>query len=278
MAVKKPYFIVRWNPPAEVAKLPRAERLRYWTLAAEQVLRQKDRDLANGLAADGKPLGRPSERWLRRRRSAMTPDGKGDPSAPLFQPGRGLSRVRSLLKARGYDGYVRVWWAFDPTVGDEWGVVLAHWAAAKGPRWDVLGMPPASIGAARRAAGVLWGERTAGPDGGVNNAKQAVRSAHVSTFPRVVSRPRTLDLHAGTSEEIARASAEGRFSGWMTPDQLDRFWREGRQAPRNQAAVVRSGIIGEAERTWKPSPPSQPRPTAGFLRRLVDRIFEQFGV
>ncbi|WP_165063438.1 hypothetical protein [Paludisphaera rhizosphaerae] len=280
MAKKKPYFIVRWPAPPDV-KSPE-DRRRYWALASEVVLKVKDADLAAGLASDGRPLGRPSARWLRRRRSKMLPVGvPGDPSAPLFQPGNDISRVRSLLTARGLKNGVQVYWRYDANIHDEFGVVLAHWAQKKGPRWDVLGMPAKSIKAAKRETDRRWGMgKTSPPPAPVPPTTPA---NYPLPLDRGGRRPTTLDLHSGSMEEIARASAEGRFSGWRTADELKAWWREGRSSPdavlRNAARtapVVRQGISSRAlEHTWKATttPPAQ-----GRLRRAVNWVFAQFGI
>ncbi|WP_165076030.1 hypothetical protein [Paludisphaera rhizosphaerae] len=283
MAKRKPYFIVRWQPPTEVARLPKAERLRYWALAAEQVLKVKDGDLAKGLAADGKPLGRPSTKWLRHRRSAMTATGSGDPSAPLFQPGNELSRVRSLLTARGYDGWVRVWWRYDPHTHREWGEILAHWASVKGERWNVLGMPEVSVRAARRQAEASWRKQAIRQPVDMKTVYQPVRNVHTLPVERGGRRPQTLDVHTGSMEEIARASRDGRFSGWMTPTQLDQFWREGRAVkpvgiPSRTAPVILRGVGNrQLEATWGASP-VPPKPTPGFLRKITNWFWAQLGV
>lgn len=282
MAKKKPYYIVRWPTPPEVAKLPKADRLRYWGLAATAILKAKDADLAAGLAADGRPLGRPSARWLKRRRSKMLPIGvPGDPTAPLFQPGNELSRVRSLLSARGYDGYVRVWWRYDANVHDEFGIVLAYWAEEKGPRWDVLGMPKSSILKAKREADRRWGKSALNPPPASSSPKAS--PAYPLPIERSDRRPTTLDLHTGDMAEIARAQAEGRFSGYRTASELREWWRSGRTTPdavlgnpARTAPAVRNGVVNRGlEHTWKVSttPPAQ-----GFLRRAVNWIWTQFGI
>jgi hypothetical protein len=74
----------------------------YWSWVATLVLKAKDRDLAAGLDAFGEPLRPISKETRKHRKSAMTPSGRGDPSAPPLSPGRKLSRVRSLLAARAF--------------------------------------------------------------------------------------------------------------------------------------------------------------------------------
>lgn len=213
----------------------------------------------------------------------MTPTGAGDPSAPLFQPGRQLSRVRSLLTARGYDGYVRVWWRFDPHTHREWGEILAHWAQVKGPRWDVLGMPEASTRAARRQAEASWRTQSPLRPAIANNVNQSVRNAYTLPVERGGRRPQTLDVHTGSMEEIARASIEGRFSGWMTPAQLDQFWRTGREVkpvgiPSRTAPVILRGVGNrQLEATWGASP-VPPKPTPGFLSKITNWFWAQLGV
>jgi len=284
----KPFFVVKWPTPAHAAVLPRAERLKYWSIAAEVVLARKDWELVRGLNKDGRPLARPSSRTRRRRRSRMTASGVGDPSAPLFQPGNELSRTRSLLTSRGYEGHVRVWWRYDPHTGGEWGEVLARWAEDKGPRWDVLGLSMAGVRWSRIETDRRW---------------EAYRSGDASALPAPPSPGRPLsveaagrtdagavDLMGGARRgEIDRAAREGRFSGWMTPDELTDWWRSGRTTgtlalPSRTAPGVRAGSTNAGLRyTWEVASPS-PAPPPGILgrawdraRRLVGRLFSMRG-
>lgn len=198
----------------------------------------------------------------------------------MFQPGNELSRVRSLLTARGYDGYVRVWWRFDANIGDEWGVALAHWADLKGERWNVVGMPASSIRKATRETNKRWVAERQNPPAPVLKTPIEL---HPLPIERGGRRPTTLDLHTGDKAEIARAAREGRFSGWRTPEELSAWWREGRSTPdavlRNPARtapVVRQGISNRAlEHAWKST--TKP-PKSGLLRRAVNWFFTQFGI
>jgi hypothetical protein len=268
----KSYFIVRWSPPPDVAASPKAVKLRYWALATEVVLERKDRELEAGLAADGKPLGRPSERWLRRRRSRMTPVGTpGDPSAPLFQPGREISRVRSLLTGRGYDGYTKCWWRYDAFSGREWGEILAAWAEKKGPRWNVVGLSPKGRKWCERETNRRWAATKEAPpanapDGRVGGPLDIPKTRDQST--------RYVDMMTDTSvREVERAIAEGRFSGWRTSAELEKLMRSKPKTPgvirdpsRTAPTVKRGATNVLLEHTWRAS--NRPMERAGLWGKI----------
>jgi hypothetical protein len=269
----KSFFVVRWSPPADVAKSDKATRLRYWSLATEVILERKDQELEAGIAADGKPLGRPSDRWLKRRRSRMTPVGvPGDPSAPLFQPGREVSRVRSLLTGRGYDGYTKCWWRYDSFSGREWGEILAHWADVKGPRWDVIGLSPKGRKWCERETNRRWAATSKdtspanAPDGRVGGPLEIPKTRDQST--------RYIDMMTDTTaREVERAIAEGRFSGWRTSAELEKLMRSKPKTPgvirdpsRTAPAVKKGATNILLEHTWKSSP--KPQPPAGLWSRI----------
>src|SRR5438270_9794294 len=90
-------YTIKGIAPPELARADEADRLLFWGWVVRLGLKAKDRDLARGIGADGKPLRRISQQTREHRHSAMTPTGKGDPSAPPLEPGRQLSRTRSLL-------------------------------------------------------------------------------------------------------------------------------------------------------------------------------------
>ena len=52
----------------------------YWQWVVDYGLRRKDKELAAGLDKDGNPLRPIAPETRKYRRSAMTPNGKGDPN------------------------------------------------------------------------------------------------------------------------------------------------------------------------------------------------------
>lgn len=130
--------------------MPEAYRRQFWQIVAPIALRVKDRELAEGLDGRGKPLKPISPDTRKRRRSAMTPDGKGDPAAPPLMPARAKSRTRALLAARALSTHVELYWRFDPFTGDQWSKVLTY-LAEKGR--DVFGISPKGM---KRIAADSW--------------------------------------------------------------------------------------------------------------------------
>ena len=133
---------IRGIAPPGLARESEAVRLHYWSLVAEIALRVKDRELAEGLDAHGDPLRAISARTRRYRRTAMTPGGRGDPSAPPLMPARRKSRVRSLLAARAFRTHAELYWRYDPFTGGSFDVILTY-QRAQGR--DVFGVSPAGM-------------------------------------------------------------------------------------------------------------------------------------
>ena len=117
-------------------------KLTFWAHVVGEGLREKDRELARGLNAEGNPLKPISPATRKHRRSAMTPTGRGDPSAPPLTPGRALSRTRSLLAGRAYPDRAEFWWRYDPLTYDSWARVLR---VQKRKGRDVFGLSPAGL-------------------------------------------------------------------------------------------------------------------------------------
>ena len=125
--VKDGYAIKGIAPP-DLATRSDSVKLMFWGWVAEFGAAAKDRDLARGLDKDGEPLRRISPYTKKHRKSAMTPTGKGDPTAPPLSPGRQLSRVRSLLTYRAYPDRAEFWWKFDPFTHQSFAKVLEEQA------------------------------------------------------------------------------------------------------------------------------------------------------
>lgn len=146
------YSLYGFEPP-ELQQSHGFFRNLYWKWVVEFALREKDRDLARGLDKDGKPLAPISEFTKKHRRSAMTPSGKGDPSAPPLTPGWQKSRTRSLLTGKAFKDHAEFWWKFDAFTHDSWAAILRE--QVKQGR-DVFGLSPRGIKAAQRAAISRW--------------------------------------------------------------------------------------------------------------------------
>lgn len=142
IAPAKDGFSIRGIQPPALRGADDATRTAFWAVVVREALVEKDRELARGLDKDGKPLRRISAATRKHRRSAMTPTGKGDPSAPPLTPGRALSRTRSLLAGRAYPGRATLFWRYDPFTYDSWAAVLR---AQKDQGRDVFGLSPEGL-------------------------------------------------------------------------------------------------------------------------------------
>lgn len=135
-------FTIRGIAPPELRGRPDEVRLIFWSFVLDATLGTKDRELAQGLDKDGRPL-RPISAYTRaHRRSMMTPTGRGDPSAPPLMPGRALSRTRSLLTGRAFADRCEIYWRYDPFTYDSWARVLR---AQRSRGRDVIGLSPAGL-------------------------------------------------------------------------------------------------------------------------------------
>lgn len=228
------YYLIRGIEPPDLRLYPDTIKILYWEWVVELGLKAKDADLAKGLDKDGKPLRGISERTRKNRRSAMTPTGRGDPSAPALMPGRGLSRTRSLLTGRARKNYAEFFWRYDPWTGDQWGKILAYHAqgrTAGGIVRNVVGLSPASTAKVAAAAAQKWEawKRTQpGPS-------EIVISRKIASMPAGQSRPRTV---------VAPPSP------WRTVTQLETFARQPVARPRLQnarvtAPSVRAGALNQ---------------------------------
>ncbi len=241
------YFLVRGIEPVDLKLYPDNVKLAYWGWIAELGIKAKDAELAKGLDKDGKPLRPIKSKTAKHRRSAMTPSGKGDPSAPPLMPGRSLSRVRSLLTARARKNAAEFYWRFDPWTHDTFGKILRY-QADKGR--DVFGLSPKATAKVQAQALVRW---------------NAWKRKHVDEpYKQIVAMPpltpkvlpfvpkptaravpvtgsvdtRFVTFGEGqTAESFAKSVAEGRNSGFMTHDQLVRHYRASIAKPRFQAGA-----------------------------------------
>lgn len=256
------YFTVRVMP-AEVRKLPAADRLAFNQVVADLVLKRKDFELSRGLNAKGEPLPGVKAETRKNRKSEMTPTGKGDPRAPYLMPGRGLSRTRSLLTARAYENYVVVGWRFDAWTGDQWGRVLAA-HARRGEAYNVVGLSPRGVAWVAAQAQARWRRIRAG------------KEPMPSTIPMTPAAPITIPLVGrtnldyategigGTLEQARRAIAEGRSPGFLSQAEWQRYFRQSRpniaQARPGTSYSVRTGqsnvILQHVWGTQQQAPPA----------------------
>lgn len=254
-------FYVLKLMPAEVRKLPAADRLAYNQIVVDLGLRRKDWELSRGLNAKGEPLPGVKVETAKHRRSEMTPTGKGDPRAPYLMPGRGLSRTRSLLAGKAHADYAEFGWRYDAWTGDQWGKILAM-HARRGEAYNVVGLSPKGIAWVAANAIREWRKRQAGWASIL--PMQPAPAAPVSV-PLV---GRTNLDHAtegigGTLEQARKAIAEGRSSGFLSQSEWRRYFASSRPpiapARPGTAYSVRQGASNVLlQHVWGPGgPPPQ---------------------
>jgi hypothetical protein len=203
-------YSIRGGEPPSLARQSDGVRLMYWGWVMNLALGAKDRDLARGLDKDGKPLKEISTETRLHRRSAMTPTGKGSPSAPPLTPGRQKSRTRSLLTGRAYPDRAEFWWKFDPHIGDSWARILED-QREKGR--DVFGLSPQSL---RRVVAQAW-ERYARWEAGKPVEMPAVigvaQAQPIVAVGRTDSRYATFGI--GAASMPAQSSGGMRIEDWF---------------------------------------------------------------
>lgn len=232
------YYLLRNIEPPDLKLYPENVRLTYWEKVVQLGLVAKDAELARGLDKYGKALRAISAYTRKHRKSAMTPTGKGDPSAPPLMPGRSLSRTRSLLAGRARANYAEFYWRYDAHTGDTWGKILSY-QAKKGR--DVMGLSPESTRKVQAQAQAWWNtwKRThvephrqiaVMPQG---TAKYAPRQPAIAVVGRTNSEHVTFGANTSKAQ-FDKSVREGRNSGFMTRDEWDRHFRESIAKPRFQ--------------------------------------------
>jgi len=231
--------------PPELRGAPDEAKLTFWTFVLAESLKQKDRELAQGLDKDGKALRRISAATRKHRRSAMTPTGKGDPSAPPLMPGRALSRTRSLLSGRAFPNRVELFWRFDAFTYDSWARVLRK--QAKQGR-DVFGLSPKGLAVVTARSWERYRRWRAGRPGAT--APPPVVQPAVAPAPRVIPTVGTTRMtwaEPGIGAEPHRPGAQ--TTGGMPWPQWLSFLRRPAPAPaggrRRPFNLLLSLILGK---------------------------------
>lgn len=245
-------FKIRGIAPPDLAAQPDSVKKLYWTWVLEYAIERKTEELRKGLDKDGKPLRPIAAETRKYRRSAMTPSGKGDPSAPPLIPGWQKSRTISLLAGRALTTHVDIFWRFDPFTGDSWGVVLA--AQARMGR-DVIGLSPAGTARVQRQALARWAAWKAQRSKIPHPETARAPAAQVPPLPRA-GRPVTANAVFGIGASGPEVFSRGEWSGAMTWPERQRYLRQsaeaavpGRRGPFNQLLGFIWGV--------KPKPKAQ---------------------
>jgi hypothetical protein len=220
MADREGYKLRIPEPPDLASHGPQVRRL-FWTWVVDLGLKRKDKELSQGLDKDGKPLRAISAYTRKHRRSAMTPSGKGDPSAPPLTPGHQKSRTRSLLAGRVVqrkDGGFAAdfWWRYDAWTGDSWMVVLN--AQAKKGR-DVFGLSDAGTAWVKTQAWAKWESYKRG-----TLKTPAARKPVAVGVPQIGDYDETYATY-GIGASSSSHFTTGQWTGGLTYDQLIKHFR-----------------------------------------------------
>ena len=237
------YFTISGIAPPDVKRLPPSLRVGYWQIVVELGLKRKDLELSRGLNARGEPLPGVKAATRKHRKSSMTPSGKGDPSAPYLMPGRGLSRTRSLLAGKAHADYAEFYWRYDPWSGDQWGKILAH-HARRGTAYDVVGLSRRGVAAVAREAAARW-RRILAVGRGPDLAAPAAPRGPVPLVGRTDLTYATEGI-GGTIEDARRAIAEGRSSGFLSPDEWRRHFTQSRPSVQPRPNIAPSVTKGKS--------------------------------
>lgn len=243
-------YSIRGGEPPDLRRQSESVRLMYWGWVMELALKAKDRDLARGLDKDGKPLRRISAATRRHRHSEMTPTGKGDPTAPPLEPGRRLSRVRSLLTGRAFADRAEFWWKFDPFTGESFAKILEY---QKEEGRDVFGLSPRAL---KRVVSQAWEKYRRWEQGKPVEMPQQIGVPMAR--PIVAAGP--TDLRLATLGINAPGSL-GRFSGGMTREQWTTFFRQPAAVTiPGRPAGTYNRILGHIWGAGGPTKPKPPKP------------------
>jgi hypothetical protein len=261
-------YKIRGIEPPDLATYPTGVKLQYWGWVVEFGLKRKDKELAEGLDKDGKPLKPISAKTRKYRRSAMTPSGRGSPNAPPLTPAYAKSRTRSLLDGRALSTHAEFWWRFDAFTGDQWGAILE--IQARPPhRRDVFGLSP---------TGTRWVQA------------QALKRWEAYKRGRYVAKPRR-KAQPVYGEFLGRKPSEvstygiGQpgigVTGGLTEAELRRYYAKPKPAmipgrPKQLYNRILAHVWGGPKPAKIPVKPPAPQPI-GVLQQLFNWIRRQVG-
>ena len=241
--------------PTDLSTYPDRAKLVWFDLVVKYGLIAKDRDLARGLGADGKPMKALHPKTIKYRKSEVGPVTK---TAPPLEPALALSRVRSLLTGRAHASSAEFWWKFDPVSGASFAEILRYQRDEYGR--DVFGLSPKGTAWTLAQATKDWERWKASPEAGrLTAARSGIPAARQVRKPvPKVSVKQNLEyseLFPGAKSVIEKAMAEGRFPGFRRLNARGEQWKPQRG-------------LGPG-----PTPPRQPpRPAPGPINLPVTRF------
>lgn len=268
--------------PADVLAAPEPLRRQYWQIVVPIALKVKDKELAEGLDAHGDPLKPISAKTRKYRRSAMTPTGKGSPSAPPLMPAYQKSRVRSLLAGRAFASHAELYWRYDPFTGASFDVILNY---QREMGRDVFGISPDGMRQIQQQASVEWTKwkksglaptvkKAAFPSAALSAGPQPriVRIVHESALPNAAAKTTvgvgnmsTRWMTRGAQAPTVKALKALPRTGSMTWEDWRRYYTQEEGTPGKPPS---RGVVW-----WKPITPRTPT-----LARLVRVLRETIGL
>jgi GNAT superfamily N-acetyltransferase len=258
-------YEIRGIEPADLARYPDDVRRLYWSWVVEIGLTIKAKEILAGIDVTGTTMSI-AAKTRKRRKSAMTASGKGDPAAPALIPGWQKSRTYSLLAGKPFVDHAEFYWRYDPWTGKQWGVTLRH-LADRG--LDTIGLSPDGQASLKVQSWAYWSKYKAGklPERLTKLPGPPVRAP--VEIPRVGRYERTYVTPGGM---VLGAPGKGKIetTGLMTPEEWRQFFvGPARAAPpgRPVSPPSRSPISGPGYQriiayTWPQGPRRGPGPLA----------------
>jgi hypothetical protein len=215
-------FKIRGIEPPDLAVEPAATRKMFWEWVVELGLKRKSKEILEGLDKDGKPLRPIKPETAKRRKSSMTPSGKGAPTAPPLVPGYQKSRTYSLLAGRAFTTHAEFYWRFDAWTGESWGEILKY-QAEKGR--DVIGISPDGLAWVKVRA---WQKWAAFKEGRYRQLAKKPAKQRAAAVPRVGRRETSTAVFGMSASGQAGSMPTlkpGQWTGGMTPEEWERHYR-----------------------------------------------------
>ena len=254
--------------PTDLSTYPDRAKVIWFDLVVKYGLIAKDKDLAKGLGADGKPMKALRPKTIKYRKSEVGPVTK---TAPPLIPALELSRVRSLLTGRAHTSSAEFWWKFDSVSGESFAVILRYQRDEYGR--DVFGLSPRGTAWTLARATTEWDRWKASPGAQrLTAGRQGIPAARQvrKPIPQVTVRQNLekSELFPGARPIIEKAMAEGRFPGFRRLNARGEQWKPQRGigpgpiSPRQPIAPTAKAI---AERSlgvrFVPAPAARGNPS-----------------
>jgi hypothetical protein len=250
-------FKIRGIEPPDLARFPADVKKLFWSWVVEIGLKIKAKEILAGIDVTGGVMSI-SAKTRKRRKSAMTSSGKGDPDAPALIPGWQKSRTYSLLAGRPFTTHAEFYWRYDPWTGKQWGVTLRYLADMG---LDTIGLSPQGQATLKVQSWDRWSKYKAGtlPERLTKLPGRPVTPE--VTVPRVGQYERQYVTPGGmVLGEPSRGKVE--TTGLMTPEEWRRYFTgPARAAPPGRPAYPpsRSPISGPGYQriigyTWPQGP------------------------